>query len=187
MRPACRRQRAGKRCERAGGLLQVALAAFLLAAAGCGYALEGTRKEGPLKNVNTIAIANFVNETQEPGLERTLTDATRAKFIVDGRIRVVDGGAAAVILEAKIRQYELIPIGFTRTDEVRRYRVAIKTLVTIRDTARGEILFSQNVESDSEFDLGATVSGTDAIRTETNSRVAVLFADELISLVLEGF
>lgn len=167
--------------------LRVWLVLFLVVAAGCGYALEGTRKEGALKDVRTISIANFVNETQEPGLERTLTDATRAKFIQDGRLRVIDGGGAEVVLEAKIREYELIPIGFTGTDEVRRYRVSIKTLVTVRDTAQGKILFNQNVESDSEFDLKTTVSGTDATRSETNSRIAGLFADELISLVLEGF
>ncbi len=166
---------------------RLALGIWLLAASGCGYALEGTRRPEALKDVRNIAIPVFVNETREPGLERTMTDAVRSRFLLDGRLRVVESPEADVVLEAAVREYKLEPIGFSQADQVRRYRVFIRTQVRLRDLQRGRLILDQEIESDSEFDISASIAGSDALRLNTTTTAANSFADELISLVLEGF
>ncbi len=169
---------------RAGAAL---LIAGLLALSGCGYALEGTRRTGSLKDARSISIPAFINESGEPGLDITITNAVRSGFLTDGRLRVIESSAADVVLVATIREYRLEPIGFSGTDQVQRYRVFIRTFILVRDTVRGLVVLNQEIESDSEFDITTSIAGSDQRRVLANATVASLFSNELISLVLEGF
>ena len=164
------------------------LGLVLSGAGGCGYALEGTRRSGPLKDARTISIAGFVNRTHEPGLERTIEDAVRSRFLRDGRLQVVESADADVSLEAIIEEYTLTPIGFSRQDQVQRYRVLIRTSVIVRDSVREKAVLNQELESESDFDVASgSITSSDVNRRGASGAISSLFADELISLVLEGF
>jgi len=160
--------------------------AFLLLT-GCGYTLEGTRRPAYLKDIRSIAIPVFSNRTGEPGLETTVTNAVRDRFLVDGRLRVADAGEADIILEGVLREYLLEPIGFSRADQVRRYRVFIRTDVRVRDVQRNKLILNQEIDSESEFDISDSIAVSDTSRQATNDQAALRFSEELVSLVLEGF
>lgn len=164
-----------------------ALAVFLLGALGCGYTLEGTRRPENLKDAKTIAIPIFRDETNEPGLGFLISQSVRQRFLNDGRLRVVESGGADVQLDAVVREYRLDPIGFSRTDQVQRYRILIKSSIRLSDHRTGKVLLRQDIESDSEYDIDSTVSGSALNRDQTNRQAADFFAEELLSLVLEGF
>lgn len=163
------------------------LAGVLLLLGGCGYSLEGTRRPASLGDARSIAVPIFINASREPGLERTLTEAVRNRFLLDGRLRVVDTAEADLVLETLIREYKLEPIGFSGADQVRRYRIFIRTHVRLRNIQRGRSILDQEMESNSEFDITSAIGGTEAARGQTNITASNLFAEDLLSLVLEGF
>lgn len=169
------------------GLAALCLAAVLLAMGGCGYSLEGTKMPDYLDGARSIAILGFRNQTSEPGLDITLTNQVRDRFLQDGRLRLVDPVEADLILDAVILEYELEPIGFSATDQVRRYRVFVRTHFQLRDTRRGKILINQDLDTDSEYDISTSVAQSTSNQTLTNENAAASFADTLVSLVLEGF
>ncbi len=165
----------------------MALVLALSSAAGCGYSLVGTASSQILKGARTISISIFRDETNEPNLGFIMAEATRNRFVNDGRLRVVDSERADIVLDGVVREYRLDPIGFSRKDQVQRYRVFVKTSVRLRDLRSGKNILLQDIESESEFDIEGTVSGSAENRDETNERAASFFSEEVLSLVLEGF
>ena len=124
----------------------------LSSAAGCGYSLVGTASSQILKGARTINISIFRDETNEPNLGFIMAEATRNRFVNDGRLRVVDSERADIVLDGVVREYRLDPIGFSRKDQVQRYRVFVKTSVRLRDLRSGKNILLQDIESESEFD-----------------------------------
>ena len=116
-----------------------------------------------------------------------MAEATRNRFVNDGRLRVVDSGRAEIVLDGVVREYRLDPIGFSSSDQVQRYRVFVKTSVRLRDLRSGKNILLQDIESESEFDVESTVSGSAENRDETNKKAASFFSEEVLSLILEGF
>jgi len=173
------------RLWRAIRLPPLAFAALL--AAGCGYQLEGTRRPESLGRARTISIAAFANRTDEPGLERAVTETVRSRFLRDGRLRVSGSAGADLALDGVLREYRLAPIGFTRADQAQRYRVVLRARVRLRDNARGRLLINQALESDAEFTVSSSIARSDANRLGANQRAADSFAEDVISLILEGF
>ena len=166
---------------------RAALAAILMANLGCGYSLEGTRRPASLSGARTINISIFRDETGEPNLGFLMAQSVRNRFLNDGRLLVVNAENADISLDAVVREYRLDPIGFSRSDLVQRYRVLINTSIRLRDLRSGKQILNQNIATDSEFNLVNAVAGSAANRDATNKKAADFFAEELLSLILEGF
>ena len=167
--------------------LKFMLIIFLLVISGCGYTLEGTKRPENLEGARTINISVFRDETNEPNLGFLMAQTTRNRFLNDGRLQIVNSSAADIVLDAVVREYRLDPIGFTKSDQAKRYRVVIKTGVRLRNLKTGRVIFNQEIDTDSEFDIESSVTSSASNREQTNAKAAEFFATELISLVLEGF
>jgi hypothetical protein len=165
----------------------VVLATLIVLLGGCGYTMEGTRRPASLGDARSIAVPIIQNLTREPSLDEVLTTAVRERFLLDGRLRLADPAEADLILEAAVREYRLDPIGFSAADQVRRYRVLIRTYVLLRDVQRGRIILNQEIDSESEYNISAAIGGTQESQTEATSAASKRFADDLLSLILEGF
>lgn len=161
------------------------LCVFLIA--GCGYDLEGARRPERLKNVRTISIPAFLNNTNEPGLERAVTKSVKNRFLRDGRLRVSDSPDADIILEGVLREYRLSPIGFTQADRVKQYRVVVRTRIRLRDRERQKLLINQDLESNTEFAVSSSIVQSATNRSNANRRVADSLSRDIVSLVLEDF
>ncbi len=168
-------------------ILRAGMAVTLLLAFGCGYALEGTQRPKYLGGAETIAIPIFEDRTAEPGLGLLISQRVRQRFIEDGRLRVVDGGGADVVLEAVVREYRLDPIGFRESDQVQRYRALVKIFIRLLDSRDGKVLMKQEIENDSEFEVSTSITTSASSRDSTNVAVANSFSEELVSVILEGF
>lgn len=160
---------------------------LLLVVSGCGYQLEGTSRPKYLNDARTINIPIFGDKTSEPGLGNLLSERVRDRFILDGRLQVIDGSGADLILDAVVREYRLDPVGFSQTDQVQRYRAVVKTFIRLRDLRSGKVIMQQELENDSEFDVSTSITTSASSRSSTNEAVANRFAEELVSLILEGF
>ena len=166
------------------GMLLAALLAFL---GGCGYTLEGTRRPASLGDARSIAIPLIQNYTREPNLDVSLTTAVRERFLLDGRLRLADLADADLVLDAAVSEYRLDPIGFSRSDQVRRYRILIRTRILLRDTQRGRIILNQEIDSEAEYDIAAAIGGSQQAQSGAIGTAAARLADDLLSLILEGF
>lgn len=167
--------------------LRFPLLLIVFLTAGCGYDLEGTLRPGNLKDVRTISIPQFLNQTNEPGLGRAVTKAVRGRFLRDGRLRVSGSPDADIALEGVLREYRLSPIGFTRTDRALQYRVVVRTRIRLHDKERRKLLINQDMESYTEFAVSSSIARSDANRSNANQRVADSLSEDVVSLVLEGF
>jgi len=167
--------------------IQSVMVLTLLVVFGCGYALEGTRRPENLKGAQSIAISTFGDKTAEPGLGFLISQRVRQRFLEDGRLRVVSGGGADVVLEAVVREYRLDPIGFSGTDQVQRYRALVKIFIRLSDSRSGKVLMKQEIENDSEYEVDDSITTSASSREATNQKVADSFSEELVSVILEGF
>lgn len=169
------------------GRRAVLAAAFLGLLAGCGYTIEGTRRPATLGDARSIAIPIIQNYTREPNLDVTLTAAVRQRFLLDGRLRLADIAEADLVLESAVSEYRLDPIGFSSADQVRRYRVFLRTRVLLRDTQRGRVILNQEIDSEAEYDISAAIGGSQQARGGAIGAAATQLAEDLLSLILEGF
>jgi len=169
------------------GIWEAFLVVILMTTLGCGYSLEGTRRPASLGGARSISISIFRDETGEPNLGFLMAQSAQNRFLNDGRLRVVNSENADITLDAVVREYRLDPIGFSRSDQVQSYRVLIKTSIRLRDLRSGKQIFNQNIATDSEFDVKNSVASSTINRDAANKKAANLFAEELLSLILEGF
>ncbi len=165
-------------------LLFIFLALIL---SGCGYGLVGSKRSPLLQDIDALAIPILSNQTQEPGIESTITSSVRNAFIDDGRVAVVDEADAQAVLTGTIREYYLEPIAFNRSDSAIRYRLHLVIQVSLMDTEEGKILLKQLLRSDREYQVGGQVADTNVARLAALDLAAQDFARELSSLIMEGF
>ena len=88
---------------------RLALAAFCICLNGClGYHI-GEVKPFYLKDVKTIAIPTFKNETLIPHIDSLVTDTVIKHFQQDGTYRIVNESAADAVLKAEITRITRSP------------------------------------------------------------------------------
>lgn len=105
----------------------------LVLACCAGYQLGGA-KPAILKDVKTIAIPMFSNDTLHPRAEALATSAATDAFVQDGTYRIATSGNADAILEATLHQIQYTQIRATRLDTLRPEE--LQNTVTINWTLR---------------------------------------------------
>lgn len=122
----------------AGGKRRLALASALavhlavaLAMAGCGWRFSD-RTDAIPKELVTVAIPLWENDTSEPGLSTIFTNATVKEFATKGWLRPVstpDG--ADTILEGRIEYIDIQPLSFSSVAIELENRVTVSASVTL--------------------------------------------------------
>lgn len=112
-------------------------------------------------NVKTIYIPTVVNATKEPLLETRLTPAIQSEFMTRTSLKLSDKKTADAKLEVRVRDYQLVSIGFTseddRTSRSREYRIWMTADVVLRNNKNGAIIAeSLGVRGKNTFIIDAT-------------------------------
>ncbi|MGB6220569.1 LPS assembly lipoprotein LptE [Haloferula sp.] len=109
----------------------------LLFSACAGYQLGGV-KPGIMRDVQTIAVPMFTNESLEPRAETLATSAAIDAFIQDGTYRIASTDSADAILEASLHEIDYFQIRSSRLDTLRPEELqnTVTLVWTVRD-ARG--------------------------------------------------
>lgn len=130
-----------------GGILAV----LAIGAAGCGYttrSMVSTR----YRNIYVEPFTNSIDFTSEtdtrlklyrPGLETEVTRAVINRFMLDGNLRPGTQEKSDLILTGDLVTFKKDPIRYTDNDDVSEYRINIVVKLTLKDTATGEILWSE--------------------------------------------
>lgn len=89
------------------------------ALASCaGYRLNGA-KPAVLREVETIAVPMFGNDTLHPRAEAITTSAVTDAFVLDGTYRIAARGEADAVLEGTLHEIDYVQLRSSRLDTLR--------------------------------------------------------------------
>lgn len=144
-----------------GAFRAAVFACVLIAVTACGYTTQSSLDP----SYRTIYVAPFENQSRAYGLQAPLTNAVRRKFIMDGRLRVVEQGQADLVLEGIILNYALRGLTFDENDEVTQFLALVTAGARLTDATTGEVLWQERLLSgETTFYTRATGQTADRLR-----------------------
>ncbi len=153
---------------------------------GCAGYHVGPAKPAFLKDVHTLAIPAFRNESLIPRMEGLLTDTVIKQFQQDGTYQITDASQADVILQGTLFRV-------TRTPErsvtgnvllTNEYDLSLSVRYQLVERATGKILDSGRTDGTTNFFVGNDVQQDEL---QALPIVAEQVAVRLVSAVAEGF
>jgi len=156
------------------GVVTVILLCFLLLS-GCGYQMVGKGTHIP-PGITSIAIAHFVNQTLEHGVEIPFTQGFLKEFIFGRKIRVVGQSEADSILEGTIKSFNISSVSYDRSGFALEYQTTVVIDLTLRKKT-GEIIWTVKDLSDSR--TYRTSSNT--LASEGNKATAIQQAGRFVA------
>jgi hypothetical protein len=153
---------------------------------GCaGYHL-GPAKPPYLKDVHSIAVPSFRNDTLEPRIEALVTDTVIQQLQQDGTFQIVNQANADAVLTGTIEKITRNPARSVRGNVLltREFTLLVSLRFQLTDRATGRVLDTGTLEGDTNFFVGSDL--------EQNERQAIPLAAQqaairLVSQITEGF
>jgi outer membrane lipopolysaccharide assembly protein LptE/RlpB len=169
-------------------LATVLLAAFLIAATGCGYHTLGGATHLPA-TVRTLSIPVFETRTDAYHTEALMTQAVIREFAARTRLRVTPSTKddPDAILHGTILQQQVLPLTFnTTTQQSSSYVITVVASVTL--TARdGRVLYqNKNYVFRQQFQATTNLATFFDESPAAEQRLSRDFASALVSDVLES-
>ena len=154
-------------------LIASTLGAAMLFVAGCaGYRL------GPANDVvagaKSIEVFPFNNQTLQPRLGDSVTQALREHLQTDGTYHLATRGGADAVMTGVIKRYYRVGVSFLNTDvtSTASYRVGVVAHVVVRESGSGKVLLEKDITGFTLLNVG-----TDLASVERQSMP--LLADDL--------
>ena len=117
---------------RRGTLLFGALAALLLALAGCGYALVGRGSNIP-EDVRSVYLQPLANRTQRSQVEQALTRAVADELVTRQRFAVVGSETEAnAEIQGAVTGFGVTPVTFDAEGRATEYEISITAQITFK-------------------------------------------------------
>ena len=165
-----------------------------VATVGCGYALSGRGSFLP-DYIETVGIPMFENNTPVFEVEQLLTQQVRQEFIGRGRYQVVsDNVGVDAVLDGAIQDIRITPASFTADQQASRYVFTLTASIIFRDMTTDEVLWeNERLVFSDEYEVatgGGTVESVSSFfgqRSNAVDRLAVDFAQAVVSAILEAF
>lgn len=97
------------------------------------------------KDIKSVAVPFFTNDTTEPNLEITVTERIIDNLITDNTLKVTDEGSADAVLRGAIIDFQNRPFSFNPDLNAEEYRVVVSVRVSLRKTAVDEPIWENQV------------------------------------------
>ena len=155
-------------------------------ASGClGYHL-GPAKPAYLKDVHTVAVPVFRNNTLIPGLEGVVTDTVIAQIQQDGTYQVASGDSADVVLACTIEKVQRTPDRSVTGNVLltSEFDLDLGVRYVLSERATGKILDSGRLDGQTSFFVGNDVQQD---QRQAIPLAAQQLAVRLVSEIAEGF
>jgi len=166
-------------------LLLLMLAFFGVSGCG-GYRFASDYNNLP-KEIESISIPFFKNETFESNIEAAFTNALINEFIKNKRFDIIPSGADATILGI-VKEFRLASIAYSREDRARQYRAFVSLELTLTDNDTGAVIWrNPRLVHDEEYDVTPNIAFTDANKEDAIRRIAVELAEQIYEDVVLGF
>lgn len=130
----------------------------------------------------------FKNLTTRFELDVKLTQGVINELVDRGRVEVSsDEERAQAVLTGEILSFDALPVAFSGQGTADRYNIVVTARVTLLDTVRNRVIFSNPAYQYIEEYEVPQGSDFEAMETEAVDKVAEKFARSLVIAILEGF
>jgi len=129
---------------RINAAVAAAFAATLLTLCGCGYYSTTSRTA---KDIKSVAVPFFENDTSEPNLEVTITEQIIDNLVLDNTLKVKDEEYADAVLTGVIIEFFNRPFSFDTELNAQEYHVVIKVKATLYDRRKNLPIWENKIIS----------------------------------------
>ena len=155
-----------------------------LGGTGCGYSFRPSLPPG----LNTLHVPVLVNQTQEPGIEDSLTQALIQAVVNSGLAKIATAQNADAVLEGRIVGYNLTSLAFNSSANVTAYRLTVALSLTLRDLKKNEVIWKQDrIEDRADFQVTGQVTQNLVRESDALQRAAVDVSRAIVSFAFERF
>jgi outer membrane lipopolysaccharide assembly protein LptE/RlpB len=127
-----------------------------VAVAGCGYSTN-TRTA---KDIKSIAVPFFGNNTAEPNLEIEVTEQIIDNLIEDNTLKVVSEDQADAVLEGSIVSFSNLPFSFNQELNAEEYHVVITVQVRLFGRQQNAVIWdNKTIRGDGSYFLNVPDEG----------------------------
>lgn len=167
--------------------IKLLIAALVIALiTGCGYRIAGTGKN-PYKHLHSIHVKILNNISDEPLIQRELTDAIRSAFLTDARLALEDANKADLVLKGTIYNYKIRPVAFNADDIATEYIVSIGMTILVKDQVKKRIHLKQKLKTKWDYRSRQAIVTSEANRQEALQEAYQDLAFRIVSLVIDKF
>ncbi len=162
-----------------------AMALMAVSLTGCvGYRLGSMLP----KDIVSVYIPTFVNNTDEPLIEIDATRAAIEEFQKDGSMKIArSADDATAILKVTLTRYELTPISydFTKKTAANEYRLKVYATILMTRKATNQVLVeSPSISGETTFPLSGDFTTTKRLNMP---QAAQDLAQNIVSAVVEAW
>jgi outer membrane lipopolysaccharide assembly protein LptE/RlpB len=120
----------------------IAVAAVVLTAGACGYY---STKSRTAKDIKSVAVPFFENNTSEPNLEVTITEKIIENLVLDNTLKVKDEAYADAVLTGVVVEFFNRPFSFDIELNAQEYHVIIKVRATLFDRRKNVKIWADKI------------------------------------------
>jgi len=160
---------------------------FSILTCGCGgYRFSSDYNNLP-KEIKSISIPFFKNETFEANIDAYFTNALVNEFIKRKKIAVLTRGADATLF-GTVKEFRLGTIAYSRQDRVMEYRAFVTLELTLKNNNTGEIIWSNpHLVHDEEYKTESDIAFTEANEKTAFKKIAQELAEQIYEDIVLGF
>lgn len=121
---------------------RIARALLLLGASfsvACGYSTTSRTA----KDIKSVHVPFFTNETAEPNLEISVTENIIDNLVTDNTLKVVSENSADAILDGRIVEFKNQPFSFNQNLDAEEYIVVIRVVATLFNRRTNEPIWQE--------------------------------------------
>ena len=132
-----------------------------------------------------MEILPFNNQTLQPRLGDSVTEALREEFQVDGTYRLATGEGGDVVVSGVITGYSRSGLSYLSSDVLtaNNYQVAMVAHVVVRERATGKLLLNKNVTGYTLVHVGTDLQSAER---QAMPLLADDFARKVTQMLTEG-
>ncbi len=167
-------------------IIPLTLVLFL---ASCGYRVAGTANRLP-KEVHTIAIPGFANQTQTYKIEQLLTSAVVREFLTRTHYRIINevNTSADATLQGTVLTVQVAPVTYDSvTGRASSALVTVTTRITLMDRHNKKLFEQPNYVFRDQYQVSRELSSFFQEESPAMDRLSREFARTLVSNILEAF
>jgi outer membrane lipopolysaccharide assembly protein LptE/RlpB len=112
-----------------------------LLCAGCGYSTSARTA----KDIKSIHVPFFENQTTQPNLEITVTESVIFNLLDDNTLRVTEESDADAVLEGHIVEFQNRPFSFNVELNAEEYHVLLRVRATLYSRRSNEPIWSDRI------------------------------------------
>ena len=159
----------------------VSLCFLVLAVSQISCGVYSFKRTSGASLIETVSIAQFDNETIEPGVADRLTELVIDAIITEGTIDVVGPGAAEAILSGALKSYKRDPFTYDESDRVTQYVVKLRMEITLRKTSNDDEIWSEIFYNEGVY------NADDETEEDGQTRAVSLLVTDILNKTSKGW